>query len=252
MANIVHTEEAQGDVFSGLLAEMQKQGAFVTPQLPPTGSNDPTAPDAPKISDATKNSPVAKLPQNTVMNAIANQGQILPIPQQTSDNTDTSLKDIKNAISSLSGQVDSASSSSGGSSGSSDSGGGLGGLGDIASAALAIVGWIICTELMKQGKMPKKWWIKGAPIFAAYPDVVKQGYYLWAIPCVDHLRRYPNSILSRLLCVVFNCRAKSIAEKSTFSGAMVTAILWPICYVLGTGLKLFNLRLDWLKIYEVK
>lgn len=250
MANIVHTEEAQNDVFSGLLAEMQKQGAFVTPQIPNAAPVSGEASTAPKISDATKNSPVAKLPQNTVMNAIANQGQILPIPQQTSDNTDTSLKDIKNAISSLSGQVDSASSSSGGSSGSSDSGG-LGGLGDIASAAMAIIGWIICTELMKQGKMPKKWWIKGAPIFAAYPDVVKQGYYLWAIPCVVHLRSHPNSFLSRLLCVVFNWRAQSIAEKTTFRGVMVTLILWPICYVIGTGLKLFNLRLNWFKVYEV-
>lgn len=260
MANITHSEQEQSNTFDGLVNEMIKQGQVIpTPQVPggdtvdadTAAVNAEATPTKAKVSDATKNGPVAKLPQNTVTNAIANQGQLLPIPQVTSESSDTSLKDIKNAISNLSGQVDNSSSTGGGGGGGS-SGGGDGGLGDIASTAMSIVGWIICTELMKQGKMPKKWWIKGAPIFAAYPDVVKQGYYLWAIPCVGHLRAYPNSLLSRLLCLVFNWRAQSIAEKTTFRGAMVTVVLWPICYIIGTGLKLFNLRLDWFKIYEVR
>lgn len=260
---IVHSEQDQNTIFNGLIDELTKQGGPIpAPQIPGTmdmsggassaqdNSSAKPAPTA-KITDATSKGAVAKLPVNTVTNAIANQGQLLPIPQITQDSNQDGLKEIKQALSKISGDT-SASADAAAQPAKSDSGGGLDIGGLVENAALAFIGWIICTELMLQGKMPRKWWIKGAPIFAAYPNEVKQGYYLWAIPCVVHLRSYPNSILSRLLCVVFNCRAQSIAEKATIRGRAITVVLWPICYAIGYVLIRMRKLQNWQSVYEVK
>lgn len=117
-------------------------------------------------------------------------------------------------------------------------------------------GWIICTELAKQGRMPQRWYIVGARVFAAYSEVAKQGYFLWAIPSVHHLRRHPNSLYSRFLCTVFNWRAENIAAhagirsaRKLWRGAAVTAILWPICYGLGACLAIAGRKMNWMTVY---
>jgi hypothetical protein len=110
---------------------------------------------------------------------------------------------------------------------------------DSAAAALPAI-WIVCTELMLQGRMPKRHWVVGAPVFAAYPQAVKDGYYLWAVPLVRHLRRKPNSLLSKATEKVFRWRAENIAAhkgvkgaRKLLRGAAVTAVLYPICKTLG-------------------
>ena len=121
-----------------------------------------------------------------------------------------------------------------------------------AAAAPLAAAWIICTELMCQGRMPKRWWIAGAPVFAAYPDVGRRGYYVWAIPSVRHLRRHPNSLYSRALCKAFNWRAEDIAARQGVKGARrlwrgraVTAALVLPCLALGA----LSRTQDWRSVY---
>lgn len=133
---------------------------------------------------------------------------------------------------------------------------GAGGLLKTVAGVATLAGWVICTELMTQGRLPGKWWIKGSRVFAAYPAEVKEGYYVWAVPSVRHLRAHPNSIYSRCLETVFNWRAENIAAhaevrgaRRLVRGALVTAVLWPLCYALGwTRLKL-NMTTDWERLY---
>lgn len=132
---------------------------------------------------------------------------------------------------------------------------GLGGLGSIASGIGSIFtgGWIICTELMRQGRMPWRYWAVGSKAFAAYPEVVQRGYYLWAIPVVRHLRRKPDSMLSRITGAVFRWRAEDLAARRGIKGARkllrgraVTWALYPICMALGSMLP----EQDWQQVYR--
>jgi hypothetical protein len=126
--------------------------------------------------------------------------------------------------------------------------------GEAASALpAAAMAWIICTELVKQGRLPRRWWAVGAKTFAAYPEIAKRGYYVWAIPSVRHLRRKPNSVYSRVLCKVFNWRAEDIAARAGVKGARklwrgraVTAALALPCLALGAVAK----TQDWRSIYR--
>lgn len=118
--------------------------------------------------------------------------------------------------------------------------------------------WIVCTELMRQGKMPKRYWIYGSKRFANYWEYGKRGYYLWAIPCVKHLRAKPDSLLSKVLEVVFNWRAEYVAAcgglkgaKKTWYGAAITAVLWPVCAFLAVTVCPFleEESTDWNLVY---
>lgn len=264
-SSIVPSYTEQANIFSGLVDQMMQQGQLIgIPQVPgqvdmETGTTLPAAPakkaEVPGGNSVSKDAaPAAPVKQmkttdQSVTASIANQGQLIPIaPPVATSSSDDGVADLKKLLGQISGnQTNPAAGAS-----QQSSGGGGGGdiLSTVADVALAFIGWIICTELVRQGKMPRKWWVKGARIFAAYPDFVKQGYYLWARPCVVHLRRYPNSWFSRLLCIVFNARARSIAERTTFQGTLVTVILWPICWTLGAAMWLCNIQLDGLSVYR--
>lgn len=134
----------------------------------------------------------------------------------------------------------------------------LGAIGMVANVA-SVVGWVICTELLRQGKMPIRWWTFGSQVFRFYPEAVKEGYHVWAVPSVRHMRKHPNSLYSRFLCCVFNWRAENIAAHAGVSGArrlvrgaLVTAALWPMCYALGwTRLKLRKIT-NWEGLYNAE
>lgn len=263
--SIVPSIEEQTNIFSGLVDQMMQQGQLIgVPQIPgqvnvETGTTLPAAPakkaEVPGGNAISKETaPAAPVKQmkttdQSVTANIANQGQLIPIapPVATSSSNDD-IGDLKKLLGQIAGKTENPAASQ------QQSGGGGGGIGDIigtvADVALSFIGWIICTELVRQGKMPRKWWVKGARIFAVYPNFVKQGYYLWARSCVVHLRRYPNSWFSRFLCIVFNARARSIAERTTFQGTLVTVILWPICWTLGAVMWLCNIQLDGLSVYR--
>ena len=130
-----------------------------------------------------------------------------------------------------------------------------GGASSIAGALgmAAPAAWIICTELTRQGRLPRKWWAAGTRTFAAYPEIAKRGYYVWAIPSVRHLRRHPHSLYSRLLAKVFSWRAEDIAARRGVEGARklwrgraVTAALVIPCLVLGAVCR----EQDWQSVYN--
>lgn len=123
---------------------------------------------------------------------------------------------------------------------------------DAGTAAIA-AGTVICTELMRQGRMPRSWWLASArdPI----PNIARKGYYVWGLPSVRHLRRRPHSLYSRALCRAFNWRAEDIAAKAGVPGArrllrgrLVTAVLAAPCLILGA---LCRPR-DWRSVYNEK
>lgn len=131
-------------------------------------------------------------------------------------------------------------------------------VGAVAQVA-SVVGWVICTELVRQKRMSKAFWMPGAAIFASYPDAVREGYYVWAVPSVRHLRKHPRSLYSRLLCCVFNWRAENIAAHAGVSGArplvrgaLVTAALWPVCYALGWTRLALKCNTDWGVLYRAE
>lgn len=100
--------------------------------------------------------------------------------------------------------------------------------------------WIICTELNKQGRLPHKFYRYGARVFASYSDYSKQGYYIWAVPAVKHLRKHPNSMLSNIMEIVFNARAEYLAAiagcksaKKSVLGFLTTHILFVVCVALS-------------------
>lgn len=100
--------------------------------------------------------------------------------------------------------------------------------------------WIICTELNKQGRLPNRYYRYGARVFASYSAKSKQGYYIWAVPAVRHLRKYPESRLSKLMEVVFNARAEYLAAKAgckdakkTVLGFLTTHVLFVVCVALS-------------------
>lgn len=111
---------------------------------------------------------------------------------------------------------------------------------DIIGTLAAAAAWIVCTELNKQGRLPYRYYIYGAREFAKYDERGKQGYYIWAIPSVEHLRAHPTSLYSRALEVVFNARAEYLAAKAGCKGARKTALgfitthgLYAFCWTLS-------------------
>jgi hypothetical protein len=111
------------------------------------------------------------------------------------------------------------------------------GLGTLATALAA---WIICTELNRQGRLPTRWYVYGAREFLSYDERGKQGYYIWAIPSVKHLRKHPNSFYSKLMEIVFNARAEYLAAKAgcrgarkTVLGFLTTHVLYVFCWTLS-------------------
>jgi hypothetical protein len=112
--------------------------------------------------------------------------------------------------------------------------------GDVIEGVQDAIGWIICTELNKQHRLPNKFYVHGAKVFATYKDHHKKGYYVWAIPTVKHLRKHPYSLYSKFICSLFNWRAEYLASqagcrhaKKTLKGWAVTKLSYYFCVSLS-------------------
>ncbi len=105
------------------------------------------------------------------------------------------------------------------------------------------VGWILCTELVKQGRMDKSHYIPGLRVFQGYSAEVHAGYYVWAIPMLAHLKSKPFSLLSRIVCKLLCARAAYIASESGHKTARKTVLgffakqLVHVCYAIGFVIK---------------
>lgn len=271
--NGVSGQDASSQLLAALNALMaqNKPQATLPNQAPiQTNAQSGTAAQAPQAAAAPQQATI-KIPSpgDVVTSSILNQGQLIPVTAGSGGSSSGGGKDAINNVLKL---VEQISGGSGGSSNSSSksgsSSGGSGGAGGAIGNAIkavttiaAVAGWIICTELVVQNRMPKKYWIAGSKVFANYSEIGKRGYYIWAIPCVKHLRKHPNSLLSNFLCAIFNWRAENIAAsvgvkgaRKLLRGAIVTAILYPICWTIGHVMWVFNFDVDWQSVYnsEVK
>jgi len=101
-----------------------------------------------------------------------------------------------------------------------------------------VLSWVICTELLRQGKLPVRYYVHGARVFSGYPEAVKRGYHFWAVPYVKRMRA--SEFATWLVTGIFQMRAENIAAsagvtgaRKLWRGALVTAILYPICFILG-------------------
>jgi len=88
---------------------------------------------------------------------------------------------------------------------------------------------IVCTELMKQGKLSKADWKISMRHFMKYREDGRDAYYLWATPLVKELRSRPNSIFSSIICWIFNRRANYIAGRNCTSGYIIAWLMWLLC-----------------------
>lgn len=104
-------------------------------------------------------------------------------------------------------------------------------------------GWIVCTELLRQGKFNRKHYAAGLKVFHSYPRHLLCGYYVWATPLVLYIRRNPSSWITGCVRHVFAERAEYLAARSGVSGARdtvygqsISALMFGFCYLLGHGL----------------
>jgi len=103
-------------------------------------------------------------------------------------------------------------------------------------------GSIICTELMRQGRLSKRLWLIGTKEFRNYWEYGKRGYYLWSRPVVRHLKAHPDSRFSKAIEKLFNIRAEYVAARNghkryrkTLTGALVTKGMYGLCWSLAVG-----------------
>lgn len=101
-------------------------------------------------------------------------------------------------------------------------------------------GWIVCTELKAQGRMPARIYVTGLAVFKTYDPKYLGGYYIWAEPAVIHLRENPESKLSKFLEITLNARAEYLTAcvnprlaKKTILGWITTHVGWKVCQLLA-------------------
>jgi hypothetical protein len=128
----------------------------------------------------------------------------------------------------------------------------LSSVGDAVDDLVDSLSWIVCTELLRQGKMPKRFYVYGAPVFAKASPQAKRGYYWWAVPAVQHIRKHPDGKLCRFLENLFVRRAEYLSAKAgckkarkLVSGAIITATTYGICWTIGA----FVGEKDFMKLY---
>lgn len=257
--NIVPSMDIQAETMNNLAASIAQDNLTQTPALQ---SDSPQSKN--KMMDLIfsngGSNQLQKTNDSIVTRAIANQGQLLPIQPAGSNSGGNSGEDLKKILSAISQSGTGSGDASSAPAASSGGGGGDGGIGGIISTAIDVISsWIICTELYRQGKMPHFWYLAGGPVFAAYSRVGKNGYYLWAIPSVRHMRRHPDSYYSKFLGMIFLWRAENIAAhrgvkqaRKLWRGALVTAILYPSCHMLGAILWLLGKDMNWMQLYGAK
>lgn len=112
-----------------------------------------------------------------------------------------------------------------------------GGVSGVVDTVKENTGWIVCTELQKQGRMPLWAYREGAKVFLRYSEFDKTGYYIWAKPLTQHLQQHPYSHLSVLTEIVMNKRARYLAGEKSLSGFFCTHTLFLLCWSLARILK---------------
>ena len=95
---------------------------------------------------------------------------------------------------------------------------------------------VICTELMKQGKLSEELYSAGHEHFLSLPPEVIIGYRVWADKVVPLMQK--SERLSKILAPVAVARYEMIVNKKfSLLGAATIYIGQPICFMIGTFLR---------------
>lgn len=118
----------------------------------------------------------------------------------------------------------------------------------------SIIAWIICTELLHQGKMSPTLYRYGQKKFINYPEYIKYGYLLWARPIRNYIRKYPDSKITAFVAKFFDLRVNNIAYRMgcsravwTIRGACICGFTYSVTAVIGV--LLLPIRGNLLKSY---
>ena len=95
---------------------------------------------------------------------------------------------------------------------------------------------VICTELLRQGKLDPDLYARGTDHFLCLPTDVVNGYHVWAKHVVPLMQK--SELLSNLLLPIVVSRYKMITGECrfTFWGAVTIYIGQPLCFLIGLAI----------------
>jgi hypothetical protein len=115
--------------------------------------------------------------------------------------------------------------------------------GDVALAVAALAGWVVCTELTRQGKIPTKIYRYALRRFNLYNHWGVRGYHKWGIPLKNYVRDNPDTKITAVIAYLFLKRAHNLAllegcpdAKWTRVGAVTTFACYWISAAVGVYL----------------
>jgi hypothetical protein len=94
------------------------------------------------------------------------------------------------------------------------------------------VGTVICTELVRQGKLDRNLYEAGHAHFLSLNPLIVSGYQWWAIPMVARMKN--NEVLSNFFLPVAKARYQYLVlRKTSILGVGSVIIGHPVCFLLG-------------------
>lgn len=98
---------------------------------------------------------------------------------------------------------------------------------------------VVCTEMMKQGRLPRTWWkVSGEELIKNYGKLGVKSYQLWGRPLAKYIHQYPFSVTSAVICWIFYTRTEylcwKLGVKDTnfrLSGMVFQDLMFLICCV---------------------
>jgi hypothetical protein len=96
------------------------------------------------------------------------------------------------------------------------------------------LGTIICTHLMKRGKLDKALWKAGFPYLMNLPTRTVKGYHFWSEPIVAHMEKNPDGWMEKLWTPIVESRYQMVVNKKFgILGAFTIYVLEPFSYMIG-------------------
>lgn len=95
---------------------------------------------------------------------------------------------------------------------------------------------VICTELVRQGSLPKELYLAGEFHFLSLSPITIRGYQCWGMKVVEKMQKSPK--LSATLLPVVLARYEHISgTRKNLLGALTVHLGQPICYLIGLFVK---------------
>lgn len=110
--------------------------------------------------------------------------------------------------------------------------------GTTGGAGVGVGGTVLCTYFYRKGWLSKKVWFADLRYGMSCPPAMLAGYYLWAIPAVESMKR-GNPALEMILWPIVRSWATETAyragvvPKGSVFGKIARFVLEPLCHVAG-------------------